>query len=150
MSLTAPTLRQLRRLVTVVETRGAPWPEVGKLLDLEIEMTPEPRELVFALRIPLFTTVLKIPTRGKRKGIARQLRIELAPLLNAYAGMLPWALHLSREHLDGRIMAELPRWPYARDVSVMPHPVRRLVRATRYSSMEPDEICLGSGVMRAS
>lgn len=134
MSLPAPTLRQLRRLVTVVETRGAPWPEIGRALDREIDACVEWGPCVFRWLIPL---TLKTTARtGKRAG--QTLTMQLCPLLNVYGSLEVWQRARLYEHLDALILQERVRWP---GCQVANKAERRGVRVTRSSSHEPDALC---------
>jgi hypothetical protein len=107
------------------------WDELGRVLDREIAETVEEGKLVFQLRLPL--VLVAIDKKGRKQ------TMPLAATMNVFAGMAPWQIGRVREYLDGLILAELPRWPGCR--ALVPGR-RRLVRATRYSTKEPDELSL--------
>jgi len=133
--MTPRHLRAMRRLLSSVSNVGAfhtPfWDELGRALDREIAETVEAGALVFQMRIPL--NLVSLDKNGRKQ------TMPLAATMNIFAGLEPWAVGRIREYLDGLILAEIPRWPGCR--ALVPGR-RRLVRATRYSTKEPDELSL--------
>jgi len=129
--------RDLRLIYTLLN--GSRDPEVPRLQDELRRMIAERAgeqergAKVFEIRLPLY--IPRTLVKGKRAG--KVVKDSLAPTMNVYSEMEPWAKEALREALDFRILAETPKWPKA---SLQGSERKRAVRVTRYSSAMPDEI----------
>jgi hypothetical protein len=86
---------------------------------------------VYEIMLPLSTP--RLVTKGKHAG--EYVRDPMCPTLNVYGSMEVWKRSALYKAIDIRILAELHKWPRARQVTG-----KRGVRVTRHSSVTVDEI----------
>jgi len=127
-ALTKQDLRVIHQMVAR-DPNGAAIAEKIRTMLAERAGAHEAGPLVFRIELPL-----RIEGRSKLTG--KVVHMDLAPSMNVYSALAPWARDRLRKQLDMRILAELGRWPNARP-KVVP---RRLVHATRHSTRPIDEI----------
>jgi hypothetical protein len=87
-----------------------------------------PGKLVFQMTLPL-----------AHRGVGAKGKVvshPVAPTLNVYASMRPWAQAKLRKEIDVRVMAEFARWP---DCRLNGARRARAVKVVRHSTNEPDE-----------
>jgi hypothetical protein len=135
--VTPQHLRLVRNLLRALARQDPsfhsnPWDELGMAVGRELAEAVEMGALVFQWRFPL--DLKTVAVRGKNAG--KVMKMSLAPTLNVYSQLEPWRRERLAEHLDTLILAELPRWHGCRTPPIR----RRVVRVTRFSSVEPDEI----------
>jgi hypothetical protein len=94
---------------------------------------PERGDKVFEWRLPLVHP--HVVTRGKNRGKTR--KDKMAPTMNDLVAMNVWERQAVRERLDGVLKDVLEAWPRA---GIQDSPRRRIVRVTRFSRIEPDEL----------
>lgn len=133
--------RDLHWLVEILDH----WIEVDAMPPHRVEQSTELREkltamvaeragqlvpgrLVFQMTLPLTHT--GVGAKGK------VVTHHVAPTLNIYGSMRPWAQAKLRKEIDTRILAEFARWP---DCRLGGERRVRAVKVVRHSTQQPDE-----------